>query len=88
MTETDTKYWSFGAFHELRYLGDGRLDHGRVTGTVGDEQPIIRVLAGGQKVVIPWYDFDFHTPRGETPDLVVLHANVDGKYPKFASGGV
>ena len=65
---------------------DSLLHHRWIARTIGDEKTVIVLFA--REIVVPWANFNFNTPSQETPQLIILHANVEVEDTKSTSGGM
>ena len=77
VAQTDTEY-RFVLDEELTEALDGGLHHGRIARSVRDEQPV-EPVGFLDKVVVPGDDVEFNTTFGETADLIVFHAHINGE---------
>ena len=88
VTQTDTEDGGSAFFEGFGQVCDGGGGHGRVTGTVGDEQTIIVLPGEVREIIIPGNNQDFNSTGKQATQLVEFQTHVQAKYPDWTAGGV
>ena len=88
VTKTDTEDGCARFVHGSLDVLDGRLHHGWVTGTVGDEKTVVVLASKLREVVVPWNLQDFDSSPHQAPELVVFETDVNGDDTYGATGGM
>jgi hypothetical protein len=78
MTQADTEDGDLVLLEDGSDVLNGGLEHGGVTGTVGEEETI-KVVNGTGNVVVPRAHQDFDTTLEEAPQLVELHTDIEAQ---------
>ena len=77
VAKTDAEDGNTGILDGGSDMLDRLLHHGRITGSIGDEEAVVTISGEGWEVVVPRNDENLDSAIHKTSQLVVFETNVN-----------